>query len=123
MYLLSILFFYHGLIGSGNITPSILQEYLVVDSLVSGIDSQTMHRIAKCESGFNQFNKDGSPLVSKTSDVGLMQINQVHWKRAKKLGLDIFNSPIDNLEMAKIIYKEQGYKAWSCYNRKVSDGT
>lgn len=90
-------------------------DYVIVDSIHSGIDSQTMKNIAKCESGYKQFEKDGSHLISLTSDVGLMQINQVHWKRAKSLGLDIFNSPIDNWEMAKIIYKEQGFKAWTCY--------
>ena len=76
-----------------------------------------MVSIVNCESGFNQF-KNGKPLISRTSDVGVMQINQVHWKRAKSLGLDIFNSASDNIRMGKLILKEQGIKAWTC-NRLV----
>ena len=70
--------------------------------------------VIKCESGFKQFTSSGKTLRSKTSDIGIMQINQVHWKRAKSLGLDIFNSENDNIIMGKIILKEQGIKAWTC---------
>jgi len=123
MLILSVLLFYHNLIGSGDVSSTTLKDYVVVESLVSNLDPQIMLRIAKCESGFKQFDSGGKPLISPTSDVGLMQINQVHWKRAEKLGLDIFNSPVDNMAMAKIIHKEQGYKAWSCYNKTLSLGT
>jgi len=112
-----VLIWYQIQIGGGNITPSILMDYVIADSLYSGIDSQVMKNIAKCESGFRQFEEDGTHLISPTSDVGLMQINQIHWKRAKSLGLDIFNSPIDNWEMGKLIYKERGFSAWACYKK------
>lgn len=71
-------------------------------------------KVVKCESRYRQFNekKNYIPLVSKTSDVGVMQVNQIHWPRAKKLGLDIFNSVEDNIAMGKIILKEQGLGAW-----------
>ena len=71
-----------------------------------------------CESGLKQFDDDGTPKISPTSDVGIGQVNRTHWKRAKKLGLDIFNSEEDNLKMAKIIYDEQGIEAWSVYGGK-----
>lgn len=61
----------------------------------------------------------GHPLRSKTADVGIAQINQVHWPEAKALGLDIFNSADDNLKMAQIIYKTEGINAWTC-NKMVS---
>ncbi len=73
-----------------------------------------MVEVVKCESNFRQFI-NGHPLLSPTSDVGVMQINQVHWLRAKSLGLDIFNSMEDNITMGKIILKESSLKAWSCY--------
>ena len=80
------------------------------------MDDPLLWRILKCESGHRQFDKYGKPLISPTSDVGLMQINQVHWTEAKKLGLDIFNSVDDNITMGKLILKRQGYKAWTCYS-------
>lgn len=80
-------------------------------------DSPKMMDIIGCESGFQQF-KDGKPLRSGTSDIGVMQINQVHWQEAKKLGLDIFNSASDNIRMGRIILEKQGISAWVC-NRLV----
>ncbi len=71
-----------------------------------------MIAIVRCESRFRQYNKWGTPLTSHTNDVGVMQINKVHWVRAKKLGLDIHNSVYDNIAMGKIILKEQGMGAW-----------
>lgn len=62
----------------------------------------------------HQFDGKGRPLLSRTADVGIGQINQVHWTQAKSLGLDIFNSTEDNLKMAQIVYKSEGEKAWTC---------
>lgn len=80
-----------------------------------------MYRIVKCESGFKQFNGKGKPLVSPTSDVGVMQINQVNWKDAKRLGLDIFNSDDDNIAYGQVLLKKQGISAWVCLT-KVQKG-
>lgn len=74
-----------------------------------------MTYVIGCESGFTQFGQDGKPVMSKTRDVGVMQINQVHWQRAKDLGLDIFYSPEDNIKMGRIIMEESGLQAWSCF--------
>jgi hypothetical protein len=74
-----------------------------------------MIKVLTCESQLKQFKVDGTPLVSPTSDVGIAQINRIHWSRAKELGLDIFNNEDDNLKMAKIIYDEQGIEAWSAF--------
>lgn len=73
-----------------------------------------MMAVVQCESGFQQF-KGGAPLQSPTSDIGVMQINQVHWQEAEKLGLDIFNSVDDNIKMGQIVLEKQGLTAWSCY--------
>jgi len=83
-----------------------------------------MVNVAYCESRHKQFDKRGKTLMSETSDVGILQINQVHWPQAKKLGLDIFNSEDDNIKMGRIIYDMQGIKAWyalksECYKNLV----
>lgn len=85
-------------------------------------DDPRMVNVVTCESQNTQFNDDGTPLISGTSDVGVMQINQVHWSEAKKLGLDIFYSLDDNIKMGRMIYDSQGIKAWNaikseCYKK------
>ena len=85
-------------------------------------DEPRMVNVIMCESGHNQFDEFGKPLISSTSDVGVMQINQVHWKEAKALGLNIFYSIDDNIKMGRLIYNEQGIKAWyaiysDCYKK------
>ena len=78
-------------------------------------DLPVMVRIAGCESSFAQFDSDGDPLVSKTNDVGVLQINLDIWgTKASKKGLDIKNSIDDNMEMARYVYEQQGLKAWTC---------
>ncbi len=119
--LIPVLLFYHLLIGKGDLSTTTIKDYLVAESINSNIDPQIVLSIAKCESGFKQFDAKGNPLMSSTHDVGLMQINKSHWKQAKDLGLDIFNSPVDNMEMAKIIYQSEGFKAWSCYKPVPND--
>jgi len=78
-------------------------------------DEPIMVDVAYCESRHTQL-VNGKPLISRTSDVGVMQINQVHWKEAKSLGLDIFYNEDDNIKMGRIVYDKQGVKAWTCYN-------
>ena len=83
-----------------------------------------MVNVIWCESGHRQFGEDGKALRSPTSDIGVMQLNIVHWKKARELGLDIFNSVDDNIKMGRIIYDTQGIKAWmalksECY-KKIS---
>lgn len=86
-------------------------------------DVPRMIPVVHCESGnksnyARQFDGNGKPLRSNTSDIGVMQINQVHWKEAKNLGLDIFYSEDDNIKMGRIIYDIEGINAWTC-NQKV----
>lgn len=71
--------------------------------------------VVSCESHFRQFRNDGTPLISPTDDVGVMQINRPTWlAKAKALGLDIENSTRDNIIMGRIVYEEQGIGAWTC---------
>lgn len=77
-------------------------------------DVPAMVDVVRCESHFRQLSGNGTPLISPTDDVGVMQINQVHWAQAKALGLDIFNSIDDNIKMGRIVYEQQGIGAWTC---------
>jgi len=67
--------------------------------------------IAKCESGIRQFNEDGSVLISATSDIGLFQVNQVHWDTAKEMGIDI-NTVDGNIAYAKFLKEQNGTRDW-----------
>ena len=69
--------------------------------------------VATCESGlkptaYNPTNKNGS------TDGGLWQINTVHDKKLKELGLDKYN-PEDATKFARMLYEERGWKDWVCY--------
>lgn len=84
-------------------------------------DDPRMVKVIQCESGFRQLDSAGNVLMSKTSDKGIMQLNQVHWKEAERLGLDIDNED-DNIAMGRIIYDRQGIGAWmalksDCYKK------
>lgn len=88
-------------------------------------DIPTMERIAMCESTMNDravhHNTDGS------TDYGLLQINsetlkdfmERHPKEVHAIGIDgpedLFDRKM-NIAMANLIWKEQGYKAWACYD-------
>lgn len=80
-------------------------------------EPHTAIAIANCESGlnpdaYNPNNTDG------TTDGGLWQLNSVHDKRLKELGLDKFD-PEDATEFARILYEESGFRPWVCA-RKVA---
>lgn len=68
--------------------------------------------IAHCESGWRQFNEDGSVLESSTTDYGYFQINSSHIKQASNLGYDIMTTD-GNIAYALYLYKEHGTNDWS----------
>ncbi|MFP4616657.1 MAG: hypothetical protein ACLFNR_00650 [Candidatus Paceibacterota bacterium] len=85
-------------------------------------DVPAMVDVARCESHFRHFDKDGSVLkgTMNGSDVGVMQINkEYHGQKATELGLDIY-SVEGNLEYARYLYEEQGLAPWMasehCWN-------
>lgn len=78
-------------------------------------DTPLLAEIARCESTFRQFSKEGVPLRGKvnSADVGVMQINEkYHLERTKKLGIDIYTLE-GNLKYGAMLYKEQGGQPWS----------
>jgi len=102
---------------------SIVQQYAtstnpaVVELLVRSYfaDTPILGEIAKCESEFIQFNKDGSIHrgVANTKDVGVMQINEhYHLQTAKELGYNIYTLQ-GNMDYAKYLYDQEGVAPWS----------
>lgn len=77
-------------------------------------DIPMLAEVARCESEFRQFDKNGNILRGKVDsrDIGVMQINtHYHLEKAKKLGFDLYT--IDgNLGYARHIYDEQGGRPW-----------
>ena len=87
-----------------------VRELTVEEKIIKELGEEFIG-IAKCESGIRQFNEDGTVLTSRTSDKGIFQINQVHWKKAKELNLDI--DTIDgNIAYAKLLKENNGTRDW-----------
>ena len=93
-----------------------------IKALVTEYLGSDMLPVIACESGFRQYNDDGSVLRSKTNDIGIAQIHINVWEeKAKELGYDIY-TPMGNILMAKYIKQVQGIKAWMaltspCYKK------
>lgn len=82
--------------------------------------------IARCESTFRQYDKNGRVVRGKVDkrDIGVMQINEFYQgDTAKKLGLDIYTVE-GNVAYGKHLYQEQGTKPWasskSCWGGELA---
>ena len=81
-------------------------------------DAERALAIVRCESGFNpkaynDKNPDGS------TDGGLWQLNSVHDKQLKALGLDKYD-PEDATAFARMLYEERGFKDWVCHTKGMA---
>lgn len=83
--------------------------------------------VARCraESGCDQ-ERDGKTIVSSTDDVGVMQINRVHWdwkSASYKEVCDLSKIVTEdgNLECAMVIYQASGWTAWSTTHNGQAD--
>ncbi len=77
-------------------------------------DEPIMIEVARCESQFTQFDKDGSIHrgVVNNDDLGVMQVNEhYHGTTAKKLGLDLYTIQ-GNVAYAKYLYEKEGTQPW-----------
>lgn len=91
--------------------PKIMEAYLRKEY----IDTPILVEIARCESNFKQFDKNGDVVrgIVNSADIGVMQINEMyHDKTAKILGYDL-HTIAGNIAYAKHLYEEQGSKPWS----------
>ena len=72
--------------------------------------------IAFCESRFRHFISN-KVIHSKTSDIGIMQINLPLWKKkAESMGLNLYEKS-DNIKFGKFLYEQNGLKDWSASKR------
>lgn len=94
-------------IEAGVSTENFVKEYFK--------DTPILAEIARCESGFRQFDKNGNVLrgIKNNKDVGVMQINEYyHAATAEKLGYDLHDIE-DNMRFAKeYLYDKQGSRPW-----------
>ncbi len=71
--------------------------------------------VIRNESGFNQFNLDGTLLlnhnINGTVDKGFGQINQVNWPEAKRLGYNL-DTLKGNMDFTLYFYKKNGMDPW-----------
>jgi hypothetical protein len=87
-------------------------------------DTPILVDIARCESSFKQFDKDGNLIRGRVNnaDVGVMQINEkYHDDTAKKLDLDL-HTVQGNVAYAKHLYAEQGAQPWIASSKCWSGG-
>lgn len=107
-------------LSHGEVRERVLEEFH---------DTPILADIAKCESRFRQYTKDGSVLYGgwKNGMVGVMQIHErVHAGTAKKLGYNV-ETLYGNLLYAKYLYQREGTSPWRdsapCWRYDpVSDG-
>lgn len=85
-------------------------------------DTPILVEIARCESTFSQFDKEGNVIRGKVNnkDVGVMQINEkFHAEAAAALGYDLHTIE-GNSDYAKHLYEKEGAAPWKasapCWN-------
>ncbi|MBI5530989.1 MAG: peptidoglycan-binding protein [Candidatus Doudnabacteria bacterium] len=78
------------------------------------IGAPEMINIAKCESGFRQYNNNGEVLAGGNAGnyLGVFQISKGHTDKALALGWDIYTTD-GNLAYAKYLYQQQGTSPWA----------
>jgi hypothetical protein len=78
-------------------------------------DTPILVEIARCESEFRQFDKNGNLVHGRANpaDVGVMQINEYyHADTARNMGLNI-RTVEGNVAFAKYLYSKYGSSPWS----------
>ena len=88
-------------------------------------DDPVLAEIAKCESTYRQFKKNGHVIRGAVNsyDVGVMQINEkYHAEVSEKLGFDIYTLD-GNMAYAKWLYDKEGVKPWMSSSKCWNDGS
>ena len=76
----------------------------------------TMFSVMACESRFR------SDAVGAAGERGLLQIHPIHQGRMEDMGLD-FTKEKDRVVFANALWREQGWRPWTCKPTYRSDGT
>jgi hypothetical protein len=82
-------------------------------------DTPILVEVARCESTFTQFDKDGNVVrgIVNNKDVGVMQINEkYHAETAAKLGYDLYTLE-GNAEYGKYLYQKEGAAPWKASSK------
>ena len=109
---------------SHNIVVSVIppvEKKVIVEEYVRNYfsDIPIMIEIARCESQFRQYNKDGVVLRGVVNDLdrGVMQINEYyHNDTSDKLGYDILTIE-GNTAYARALFEKSGVKPWASSSR------
>lgn len=96
------------------ILPEIVVYYLLLFAGFTVPEAHVMTCVAKYESAYkttaiNLHNRNGS------IDVGLFQINTIHFNSIPYCALDGLENPVNNVMCTKYVYDLQGYSAWYGY--------
>ncbi len=102
--------------GASQMQPAYMPAAQTVEEYVREYfdDIPVMIEIARCESRFRQFDKNGDVLKNEagSSAIGMFQIMaSIHQPVAKKLGLDLYTIQ-GNAAYARYLYDKQGTKPW-----------
>lgn len=90
-------------------------QVMPIPSPVSTHVRELLLKIAKCESGNNQFDEQGNVIRGKQNrnDIGRFQINLTyHLEEAKALGFDLFTDE-GNSAFAFWLYDHEGTQPWN----------
>lgn len=101
---------------STPVAPQVVPAAQTVEEYVRQYfaDAPIMAEVARCESRFRQFDKDGSVHRGRVNDqdVGVMQVNEYyHLETSKKLGIDIYTIQ-GNVAYARYLFEREGTTPW-----------
>ena len=71
-----------------------------------------LQKAAYCETTKKHIDRTGKVIVSKTGDVGYLQISPIHFPEMKKLGLNPYELD-DNQKFAMILFEREGLAPWN----------
>lgn len=110
----------HNVVPATPIVEEVEKEIVVEDYVRNYFsDIPIMIEIARCESRFRQYDKDGNVLRGEVNslDHGVMQINKhYHGDTSIKLGYDLMTIE-GNTAYARALFEKYGVKPWASSSR------
>src|SRR3989344_3616632 len=108
-------------LDTAKAAPAFAQSAQSIEEYVKDYftDIPIMVEIARCESKFRHFGKNGSVLRGEIvrEDVGVMQVNEYyHKKTAVKLGLDLYSIE-GNVAYSRYLFEKEGTTPWLSSSR------
>lgn len=73
--------------------------------------------VAGCESGYKMIQSHHQQPYGREESFGIFQIHAKAWEEvAQNLGLKDYKTNVEqNIEMARHVYEQSGWDAWTCY--------